>query len=81
MNIQELAVEKQEVIICGEEIKVSPETKIVAFLQEELKRRGVDVFSIFIDGEEVLDATKIPQTFGEIETLEVVRNVKGGNGK
>ncbi len=80
MNINDLnaSVNTKEIVVFGERITVNKEDKIIEKLQEILQRKGVEAFTLYIDGQEINSLSDIPERFSDVETLEVVRQVKAG---
>lgn len=79
MNLNELAEERKVTIkVCGENVIVDSSDEIVSTLRTILEERGIDSFSIVIDGSEVVNINTIPSTFGDVTFVEVMRQAKAG---
>lgn len=78
MDLRELNGEnKTKVRIAGEDVEVNKDDLVKETLKKLLKEKGIDVFSIYVDGEEILSSDNLPETFSDHE-IEVVRNAKAG---
>lgn len=64
--------------IAGEEVQVERDANVKETLKSLLEARGIDSFTVIIDGAEIVSSTAIPKTFEDCETVEVQRNVKAG---
>jgi hypothetical protein len=80
MNLNELNNGAREftINIAGDEVKVETTAKVKETIKAKLEERGIDSFTIIIDGEEITSSTEIPETFDECDTVEVRRYVKAG---
>ncbi len=78
MNLDNLSEYKKVIRICGQEVEVNTTAGVASTLRDKLSSLGVDSFAIIINGEEITNVADIPATFEDVETLEVVRQVKAG---
>jgi len=77
MNLNELGNEKTKVTIVGEGVEVKRGDSVKDTLTRILKEKGIDSFTILVDGEEVTSTDNLPQTF-DGHDIEVERYVKAG---
>ena len=77
MNLNELKSEKIKVVVAGEEVEVRAADPVKDTLTRILQEKGIDSFTILVDGEEVTSTNDLPQTFAG-HTVEVERYVKAG---
>jgi len=77
MNLNELKNEKVKVTIAGEEVEVKASDSVKDTLTRLLQEKGIDSFTILVDGEEVTSTNDLPQTF-DGHAIEVERYVKAG---
>ena len=77
MNINELGNEKIKIKVAGEEVEVKVSDPVKETLTRILKEKGIDSFTILVDGEEVTSTDNLPATF-EGHDIEVERYVKAG---
>jgi len=77
MNLNELKNEKTSVTIAGEGVEVKKSDPVKETLTRFLQEKGIDSFTILVDGEEVTSTDNLPATFDE-HTIEVERYVKAG---
>ena len=77
MNINELGNEKTRIKVAGEEVEVKVSDPVKETLTRILKEKGIDSFTILVDGEEVTSTDNLPATF-EGHDIEVERYVKAG---
>ena len=66
------------VIIAGEEVKVNATDPVKSTLKRITEEKGLDSFTILVDGEEIESSEDLPETF-EGNNIEVKRYVKAGN--
>lgn len=78
MELNELGREKLAVNIAGETVEIEREKPVKETIKSLLEARGIDSFTLFINGSEVLSSDDIPDTFEDVESLEVRRYVKAG---
>jgi len=78
MDLGDLNGGHRTVMIAGEAVSVSSSANIKKTLKNELEQRGLDSFIIVINGDEITDSNDIPETFGEVQSVEVNRYVKAG---
>jgi hypothetical protein len=77
MNLNELRNEKTTVTIAGEEVEVKASDSVKDTLTRILQEKGIDSFTILVDGEEVTSTNDLPETF-DGHDIEVERYVKAG---
>lgn len=77
MNLNELKNEKITVTIAGEEVEVKRGDAVKDTLTRILQEKGIDSFTILVDGEEVTSTDNLPTTF-DGHDIEVERYVKAG---
>lgn len=67
-----------EIVIAGEVVKVHKTDIVKTTLKNLLQEKGINSFTILVDGEEITSTTNLPETFGDHE-VEVERYVKPGS--
>jgi len=77
MNLNELKDKKVKVVIAGDEVEVKAADPVKDTLTRMLQEKGIDSFTILVDGEEVTSTNDLPETFAGHE-IEVERYVKAG---
>ena len=77
MNLNELRNEKTNVTIAGEEVEVKRGDSVKDTLPSIRQEKGIDSFTILVDGEEVTSTDDLPATF-DGHDIEVERYVKAG---
>ena len=77
MNLNELKNEKVKVTIAGEDVEVKKGDPVKDTLTRILQEKGIDSFTILVDGEEVTSTNDLPETF-DGHQIEVERYVKAG---
>ena len=77
MNLNELKSEKTKITIAGEELEVKKGDPVKDTLTRLLQEKGIDSFTILVDGEEVTSTDNLPATF-DGHDIEVERYVKAG---
>jgi len=77
MNLNELKEEKATITIAGEEVEVKKGDSVKDTLTRILQEKGIDSFTILVDGEEVTSTDNLPATF-DGHDIEVERYVKAG---
>jgi len=77
MNLNELKKEKVKVRIAGEEVEVKALDPVKDTLTRILEEKGIDSFTILVDGDEVTSTSDLPETFAGHD-IEVERYVKAG---
>ena len=77
MNLNELANGKAIISIAGEEVEVSASDAVKETVKRILQEKGIDSFTILVDGKEIVATSDLPETFDEHE-IEVKRYVKAG---
>jgi len=77
MNLNELKEEKISVTIAGEEVEVKRGDAVKETLTRILQEKGIDSFTILVDGQEVTSTDNLPATFDN-HNIEVERYVKAG---
>ncbi|MCD6489496.1 MAG: hypothetical protein J7K20_02060 [Thermodesulfobacterium sp.] len=79
MDLRELnGGDTLKINIAGVEVEVERTAPVKETLKQLLEERGIDNFVIYLDGEEVTSSAELPETFEDVETLEVQRYVKAG---
>jgi hypothetical protein len=76
MNLNELA-NKVSITVAGEEVEVNAADSVKDTLKKLLQDKGIDSFTIIVDGKEMTSTADLPQTFADHE-IEVQRYVKAG---
>jgi hypothetical protein len=76
MNLNELGA-KTVITVTGEEIEVNATDSVKDTLKRLLQEKGIDSFTILVDGKEMTSTADLPQTFADHE-IEVQRYVKAG---
>jgi hypothetical protein len=77
MNLNELKNEKVKITIAGEDVDVKRGDPVKDTLTRILQEKGIDSFTILVDGAEVTSTSDLPETFDGHE-IEVERYVKAG---
>ena len=77
MNVNDLKSEKVKVVIAGDEVEVKTSDPVKDTLTRILQEKGIDSFTILVDGAEVTSTNDLPETFDGHE-IEVERYVKAG---
>lgn len=77
MNLNELNNQKVAVTIAGEEVEVNAADSVKDTLKKILQDKGIDSFTIIVDGKEITSTADLPQSFTGHE-IEVERYVKAG---
>jgi len=77
MNVNELANNKVTVTITGEKVEVNTSDSVKETLKRILQEKGIDSFTILVDGEEIVSTNDLPEHFDNHE-IEVKRYVKAG---
>jgi len=77
MNLNELNNQKVAVTIAGEEVEVNAGDSVKDTLKRILQEKGIDSFTIIVDGKEVTSTADLPENFTGHE-VEVERYVKAG---
>ena len=80
MNLNELENGKTKIKVAGEEVEVKTSDSVKDTLTRLLKEKGIDSFTILVDGEEVTSPDDLPATF-DGQDSEVERYVKAGQRK
>jgi len=76
MNLNELT-NKVSITVAGEEVEVNANDSVKDTLKKILQDKGIDSFTILVDGKEVTSTDELPQSFAGHE-IEVERYVKAG---
>jgi len=66
------------ITVAGEKVEVNATDDVKSTLKSLLESRGIDSFSVILDGEEVKDSADLPETFADVTILEVARSAKAG---
>lgn len=77
MDLNELANGKVTITVAGEEMELKASDPVKETLKKILEEKGIDSFTILVDGEEIVATSDLPETFGEHD-IEVKRYVKPG---
>jgi hypothetical protein len=78
MRASELAGEGEaKVIIAGTEVAVDKNASVKDTLKKILAEKGIDSFTILVDGDEINDTADLPNQFCD-HNIEVERYVKPG---
>jgi hypothetical protein len=77
MNVNDLENGKTTISVAGEEIEVNVSDSVKDTLKKVLQDKGIDSFTILVDGKEVTSTSDLPESFDEHE-VEVKRYVKAG---
>jgi hypothetical protein len=77
MNLNELSNGKISVTVAGEDVEVNASDSVKDTLKRILHDKGIDSFTILVDGREITSTADLPQTFAGHE-VEVQRYVKAG---
>ena len=77
MNLNELNNGKATITVAGEEVEVNASDSVKDTLKRILQDKGIDSFTILVDGKEITSTADLPETFTDHE-IEVQRYVKAG---
>ena len=77
MNLNELRNGKTIITVAGEEIEINTSDPVKETVKRILQDKGIDSFTILVDGREIVATADLPETFGNHE-VEVQRYVKAG---
>lgn len=77
MNLNELGNGKAIITIAGEEIEVNASDSVKETVKKILQEKGIDSFTILVDGKEIVSTSDLPESFDDHE-VEVQRYVKPG---
>ncbi len=77
MNLNELGNGKTILTVVGEEIEVNASDSVKETVKRILQEKGIDSFTILVDGKEISSTNDLPETFDEHD-IEVKRYVKAG---
>ena len=77
MNVNELGTNKTNVTITGEKVEVNASDSVKETLKRILQEKGIDSFTILVDGEEIVSTNDLPDQFRDHE-IEVKRYEKAG---
>jgi len=77
MNVNELANNKVTITVTGEKVEVLASDPVKETLKKILQEKGIDSFTILVDGEEIVSTNDLPAQFNDHE-IEVKRYVKAG---
>lgn len=78
MNLDNLDNGHTSIKIAGETVEINATDPIKETLKRILAAKGIDSFTILIDGEEVTSTSDMPDTFADCNAVEVQRYVKPG---
>ena len=76
MNVNELN-SKTTITVTGDKVEVQSSDSVKDTLKRILQERGIDSFTILVDGEEIVSTNDLPERF-EGHEIEVKRYVKAG---
>ena len=77
MELNDLRNEKTNITIAGTEVEVKKSDPVKETLTRLLQEKGIDSFTILVDGDEVTSTDNLPATF-DGHDIEVERYVKAG---
>lgn len=77
MNVNELGTNKAVITVTGEKVEVHASDPVKETLKRILQEKGIDSFTILVDGEEIVSTNDLPAQFSDHE-IEVKRYVKAG---
>ena len=78
MNLNDMNDNNEiEITVAGDKVKVQATDNVKDTLKRILQERGIDSFTILVNGQEVTSTTNLPATFEDNE-VEVERYVKPG---
>ena len=77
MNVNELGTNKSIITITGEKVEVNASDPVKETLKRILQEKGIDSFTILVDGEEIVSTNDLPEQVGDHD-IEVKRYVKAG---
>ena len=77
MNLNDLGNGKVAIMVAGETVEVNASDPAGDTLKRILQEKGIDSFTILVDGNEVTSTSDLPETFAD-HTVEVQRYVKPG---
>lgn len=77
MNLDDLNNGQATITVAGEEVDVNTSDPVKETLKRILHEKGIDSFTILVDGNEVVATADLPETFAQHE-IEVQRYVKPG---
>jgi aerobic-type carbon monoxide dehydrogenase small subunit (CoxS/CutS family) len=77
MNLNEMGNTVKKIMIAGAEVEVNVNDDVRTTLTRILNEKGIDSFTIIVDGVEVTSTDSLPVIF-DGHTIEVERYVKAG---
>jgi hypothetical protein len=77
MDLNDLKNGKTTITVAGEEVEVDANGSVKDVIKKVLEEKGIDSFTILVDGKEITSTTDLPATFADHE-IEVQRYVKAG---
>jgi hypothetical protein len=77
MELNELANGKRKIMVAGEEVEVDANGSVKDVVKKILQDKGIDSFTILVDGKEITSTADLPSAFADHE-IEVQRYVKAG---
>lgn len=77
MELSEMNGDKVKITVAGNEIEVNKTDRVKETLKKILQEKGINSFTILVNGEEITSTENLPETFGE-HKIEVERYVKPG---
>lgn len=77
MNLDDLGNGKTTLTVAGEEIEVNTSDSVKETVKRILQEKGIDSFTILVDGKEIGSTSELPEKFDE-HGIEVQRYIKAG---
>ena len=77
MELGDLKNGKTTVTVAGEEVEVDANGSVKDVIKKILEDKGIDSFTILVDGKEITSTVDLPSAFADHE-IEVQRYVKAG---
>jgi hypothetical protein len=77
MNVNDLGTNKVKIELAGETVEVNGSDSVKETLKRLLQEKGIDSFTILVDGQEIDSTADLPERFIGHE-IEVRRYVKPG---
>ena len=77
MNLGDISEGKVKIMVAGSEVEVYKTDPVKATLTRILQEKGIDSFTIIVDGEEVTSTDDLPAIFNG-HKISVDRYVKAG---
>lgn len=77
MDLNDLGNGHVKITVAGEELEVNASDSVKETLKKILQEKGIDSFTILVDGDEIVETNGLPDTFSG-HAVEVQRYVKPG---